>query len=151
MMRRWRALQPLVRDDPGERGSVSVWMATALFVMVIMVGLAVDLGGRVYAMQRAQTVAAQAARAGGQQLVPAEAIRGQRPRADPGPATAAAQDYLAAAGVPGQVGLQTADTIVVSVTDTYTTKFLGIIGIDQLSVTGHAESRMVRAREGVEQ
>ena len=47
--------------------------------MIILVGLAVDLGGQVHAQQHARDVAAQAARAGGQQLQAGRAIRGRRP------------------------------------------------------------------------
>ncbi|HUM87572.1 MAG TPA: pilus assembly protein TadG-related protein, partial [Actinomycetota bacterium] len=51
-----------------ERGSISIWVVTATIVMMTLVGLAVDLGGQVHAQQRAHDVAAQAARAGGQQV-----------------------------------------------------------------------------------
>lgn len=134
-----------------ERGSVSVLLASGTLAMVIIIGLAVDLGGHVHSLQHARSVAGQAARAGGQHLVPGEAIRGQTPRADVHAAAAAAYQYLQAAGVPGEVSIPSQDTVMVTVTDVYDTKFLGIIGIEQMSVTGSGQSRMVRVREGVEQ
>jgi Flp pilus assembly protein TadG len=51
-------------------------MVTAAFAMIILAGLAVDLGGQVLTRQHASNVAAQAARAGGQQLQASRAIRG---------------------------------------------------------------------------
>ena len=37
--------------DYTERGSISVWLATASVVMVILVGVVVDLAGQVHAQQ----------------------------------------------------------------------------------------------------
>ena len=45
--------------------------------MMMLVGLAVDLGGQVHAQQRAHDIAAQAARAGGEQVQAAPAIEGR--------------------------------------------------------------------------
>ena len=55
-------------DVDRDRGSITVWLALSAVVMIILVGVAVDLCGQVYAKQRCQDIAAQAARAGGQQL-----------------------------------------------------------------------------------
>src|SRR5918994_4681603 len=90
----------------GEQGSVSLWMVTAAMAMIILAGLAVDLGGQVLTRQHAGNVAAQAARAGGQQLQASRAIRGQGVRTDPARAAAAARAYLAAADVTGTVQLR---------------------------------------------
>ena len=57
--------QPTSRQ---ERGSISIWLVTTGFAMIVLVGLAVDLGGQVHAQQHARAVADQAARTGGQQL-----------------------------------------------------------------------------------
>ena len=137
-------------DRDSERGSVSLWMVTAAVAMIILAGLAVDLGGQVLTRQHASNVATQAARAGGQQLQPGMAIRGQGVRTDPARAAAAARAYLAASDVTGTVQLRSGTTVIVQTTATYHTKFLGIIGIERMQVTGSAESRTVRAVEGVE-
>ena len=68
-----------------ERGSISIWLATTGFAMIVLVGLAVDLGGQVHAQQHARAVAAQAARTGGQQLPARAAIRGEAATADTAP------------------------------------------------------------------
>ena len=85
-----------------EKGSISVWMITTALTMTLLVGLAVDLGGQVYAKQRAQDLAAQAARSGGQQLVASSSVRGVNARVDPAAALAAARTYIA--GAPGYSG-----------------------------------------------
>src|ERR1019366_9439192 len=93
-------------DGDRQRGSVSIWLATASLVMIVLVGLAVDLGVQV----------------------------------DTGAAKSAARDYLAAAGVSGSATIQGGDTLVVTPTDTYQTTFLGIIGLNRMTVTGHASA-----------
>ena len=86
-----------------ERGSISIWLVTSSFVMMMLVGLAVDLGGQVHAKQRAHNIAAEAARAGAQQVQAAPAIQGQYVRVDAAAARTAAEQYLAAAGIEGTV------------------------------------------------
>jgi hypothetical protein len=39
--------------------------------------------------------------------------------------------------------------VVVTTTDTYQTTFLGIIGLNRLTVTGHASARIIRDVGGV--
>jgi Flp pilus assembly protein TadG len=131
-----------------ERGSVSLWMLLATFVMMVLIGLAVDLGGQVHAKQRAQDIAAQAARAGGQEVQAAPAIEGRHLHVDAAAARAAARDYLAAAGVEGTVTITGGDTITVNVTDSYAPRFLSFVG--DLTVTGEASARIVRSLGGTE-
>ena len=132
-----------------EQGSVTIWMITTALAMIVLVGLAVDLGGQVLAKQRAQVIAFEAARAGGQQLTGADAVLGQPLAVDPAQAVVAANTYLAAApDVTGSASVA-GTVVVVDTTTTYPTKFLGIIGISSLTVTGHAEVQTVRVVEGV--
>lgn len=133
----------------GERGSVTVWTLTTALAMVLLVGLAVDLSGQVLAKQRAQDIAAEAARAGGQQLQGAAAIRGTAALLDPHAAVAAANTYLAAVPeVTGNAHVSSGTTIVTDTHVTYTTKFLSLIGIRTIRVTGHAEAEVNRAVNG---
>ena len=134
-----------------ERGSISLWMVTSSFVMMVLVGLAVDLGGQVHAQQRARDLAAQAARTGGQQVQAAPAIEGRYLNVDASAARSAAEAYLSAAGINGTVSISGGDTITVDVTDTYEPRFLGLLGIDHLDVTGTATARLVRSLGGTEQ
>lgn len=134
-----------------ERGSISIWLVTSSFVMMMLVGLAVDLGGQVHAKQRAHNIAAEAARTGAQQVQAAPAIQGQYVRVDAAAARTTAEQYLAAAGIEGTVTVTGGDTIHVAVTDTYTPTFLSFIGIGDLTVTSDASARIVRSLGGTEQ
>lgn len=134
-----------------ERGSMSVWVVTASFVMVFLVGLTVDLGGKVHAQQRAHDLAAQAARAGGQRVQAAPAVEGDHLSVDITTARLAAQEFLRSAGTAGSVSVTGGNTITVRVTDSYQTQFLGLIGITRLDVTGEASARLVRTLGGTEQ
>jgi Flp pilus assembly protein TadG len=133
-----------------ERGSISLWVVTATIVMMTLVGLAVDLGGQVHAQQRAHDVAAQAARAGGQQVEAAPAVEGRYVALDTAAARRAAEQYLAAAGVEGTVTITGGTTLVVRVTDIYEPTFLSMVGIGNLTVTGDASARLIRTTGGVE-
>lgn len=137
--------------DQGERGSVTVWLALSSFVMMALVGLAVDLGGQVHTQQRAHDLAAQAARTGAEQVQAAPAIQGRYAGIDTSAARVAAQDYLDAAGVAGTVEVTDGDTITVTVTDSYDPKFLTFLGLNDLDVTGSATARLVRTLGGTEQ
>ena len=141
----------MMRHPRNEHGSISIWLVTASFVMMMLVGLTVDLGGQVHAKQRAHDIAAQAARTGGEQVQAAPAIRGDYLAVDTTGARNAAKDYLAASGVTGTVTITGGNTITVHVTDTYTPKFLSIIGLGNLTVTGEASARLIRSLGGSEQ
>ena len=133
-----------------DRGSVSIWLAASGLVMIILVGLAVDLGGKVGAQQRAQDVARQAARAGGQQLQAAGAVRGDGVTVDPYAAQRAARTYLAGSGMTGTATIVDGQTVHVTTTATYECTFLGIIGLSAFTVHGAADSRTTRSVDGVE-
>ena len=134
-----------------ERGSVSVWLATAAVVMIILVGVVVDLAGQVHAQQHTRNVANQAARVAGQQIKATVAIRGQGVQANASQAVSAAQTYLNASDVTGTASIVNGNTIRVTTSSTYNTKFLSIIGLGSMRVTGHAEARIVRVVEGTPQ
>lgn len=136
--------------DP-ERGSVGVFVIVIATSFLIMVGVAVDVAGHLHAMQEARAVAREAARTGGQQVQMATGVRGRGALADPGSAAAAAQAYLYQAGVAGSVAVTGPASISVSVTSTYPTKFLSILGVGSLSANGTAQARITRSVEGVEQ
>ena len=134
-----------------ERGSITIWLALSSFVMIFLVGLAVDLGGQVHAHERAHDVAAQAARAGGEEVEGGPAIQGRDLAINPVAARAAAQRYLEAAGATGTVAITNGNTITVTVQDSYDPQFLGLLGINRLDVSGTATARLVRTLGGSEQ
>lgn len=131
-----------------QRGSITVWMATFTLAILVMIGLAVDGGGKIRAQQRAQDIAAQAARTAGQQLQPDLAISGVSATLDTARARRAAQTYLNATGVTGTVTIRAGQEISVEVVDHYEPVFLGMIGIGQITVTASATSQLNRVLEG---
>ena len=134
-----------------DKGSVTIWLALASFVMIVLVGVAVDLSGQVYAQQHARDIAAQAARTAGQQIDASLGVRGIGAQTNTAQAIAAATSYIAAAGMEGDATITGGGTtITVRVVDTYETKFLSIISLTSLRVTGSAETRVVRVVGGVE-
>jgi Flp pilus assembly protein TadG len=134
-----------------ERGSITVWIALATFAMIFLLGLAVDLGGQVHAYERAHDVAAQAARAGGEEVNGADAIRGKALIIDAAAARNAAERYLRRARVAGTVTVTSADTITVTVRDSYRPQFLGLLGINRLDVSGTATAHLIRTLGGSQQ
>jgi Flp pilus assembly protein TadG len=140
-----------MRDSRRDKGSVTIWLALASVVMIVLVGVAVDLSGQVYAQQHARDIAAQAARTAGQQIDASLGVRGIGAQTNTAQAIAAATSYIAAAGMEGDASITGGGTtITVRVVDTYETKFLSIIGLTSLRVTGSAETRVVRVVGGVE-
>jgi Flp pilus assembly protein TadG len=137
-----------MRTRRDEGGSVTIWLALASFVMVFLVGLAVDLGGQVHAQQRSHDLAAQAARSGGEEVQAAPAIQGRSATIDVTAAKTTAEHYLDAAGVTGSVTITGPDTITVTVHVSYRTKFLGLMGIDHLDVTSTATAHLIRTLGG---
>jgi hypothetical protein len=119
--------------------------------MILGVGIAVDLTGQVHAQQHARDVAFQAARVGGQQLEGGSAIRGEGAQANAHQAAVAAQTYLASTDMTGTVSVPGGDVVVVRTDDVYETKFLSIIGLSSMRVSGEGEARVARAVGGVEQ
>lgn len=130
--------------NASERGSVTVFFAAAVLALLLMAGLVVDGGGKVRAVQRADRLAAEAGRAGGQQIDVAAAIAGRRPRVDAAAAVTAARRYLDRTGAHGEV-VVAADrrSITVRVTTTVRTVFLGLVGVTELSATGNARVVLV--------
>jgi len=137
------ARQALRRRPRGERGSVTVYVVAMMVSLFTVIGLAVDGTQAAQAVSHANAIAAQAARTGGQAIDPAAAVQGQDV-VDPAAAVAAAQSYLAAAGVDGQVQI-VGNQVVVDVTISTQTTFLALIGINEFTLDGHATADLARS------
>jgi len=81
-----------------EDGRVTVFFAIIAPAWFALLGLVVVGGNRMVALQRADNIAAEAARTAGQAIDIPSAIVGDEKRVDPEAATAAAEAYVRAAG-----------------------------------------------------
>ena len=132
-----------------ERGSVTLFCCISVVGLLILTGLVVDGGAKVRAVQRADRLAAEAGRAGGQAIDVSAAIEGDAPVVDKQAAVRASQAYLRSAGVTGTVSVTDGGrALVVEVTTTTTTAFLGLIGVNRLTVHGSAKVVLVRGVSG---
>ncbi|GIH07028.1 hypothetical protein Rhe02_50950 [Rhizocola hellebori] len=86
-----------------DSGKVTIFFAIIAPAWVAMLGLVIVGGGRIRAFQRADNVAAEAARAAGSAIETGAAISGGAKVIDPARARTAALDYLNAAGATGSV------------------------------------------------
>ncbi|MGJ3507570.1 pilus assembly protein TadG-related protein [Enemella sp. A6] len=118
------------RDERGN--ALSVLIVLLIPALIVMIGLVVDGGGRLSAERRAESVAADVARAATDAR-----IRGGEPAA-----RAAAEQRLRAAGVDGTVDVG-AGWVTVHTTVGYRPVFLSLIGVDDLPGRGEARARLV--------
>lgn len=127
------------RAGGSDEGSISILVAWVAISAILLVGLIVDGGGRMRANQRADSLAAEAARAGGQAIDVRSAMTGGTIRADPAAAQLAAERYLARAGVSGRASVS-ADrrTLTVTVTTHYTAAFTAALGAGDVTATARA-------------
>ena len=125
-----------------DRGSITLFVAVAMVGLLAVIGLIVDGSRAVQATENADAIAQEAARAGGQAVDPAAIAAGGQIAVTPEAATAAAQTYLASAGVTGEVTVIDGETLVVTVTIIQPTIFLGAIGKDSFVLEGHASATL---------
>ncbi|PSL01384.1 putative Flp pilus-assembly TadE/G-like protein [Haloactinopolyspora alba] len=127
----------------GDDGAIAIFAVVIVMALFLAIGLVVDGGGRLRAMQRADALAAEAARTGAQRIL----IGGDtdRPTIDVTPACQAASAYLVQAGVqPSGCGRVDGETLRVSATVSYDNVFLSLIGQSTSQVTGSARARLAR-------
>jgi hypothetical protein len=133
------------RPSPDE-GSISLFMVVMAVTLLAAVGLVVDGGIKVRALQRADEAAREAARAGSQMLDVPAAVRGDAVAIDPAGAARGARSYLVAAGVEGSVRVS-GNVVIVSTRVDFTPVFLAFAGVGPSTVTGTASARPVSAEE----
>ena len=138
-------------ESARETGSVLPFLVVCVAALLLCAAFVVELGGTLHAQQRANDLAAQAARTGGQQIALAAGTTpgSQTLTVDPYAARAAAHTYLSTAGVSGAVTVADA-TLTVTVTDTYQSPIIGSIAGPR-QVSGSATARLVRTLAGTEQ
>jgi hypothetical protein len=132
-----------------DRGAVTMFLAVAVVGLMALAGLVVDGAAKVRAAQRADRVAAEAARAAGQAIDLTAALGGEAVRVDRRAALAAAAQYLRDAGVEGRASVS-ADGAAITVTthSSAPTVFLGLVGVPEVDARGRAEARLVHSERG---
>jgi Flp pilus assembly protein TadG len=124
-----------------EQGSATVFVVFLSIALLAAAGLVID-GGYALAQRRsAINHAEQAARLAADQLSE-PGLRNGVVRIDNNRAHAAAEDYLRAAGTRGTVDVHL-DTVTVTVTDTYQSTLLSIVGVDEIPVSASATASSV--------
>jgi hypothetical protein len=111
-------------------------MLGAAVALLMVLGLVLDGSAKAHALDRANQLAYEAARAGLQTVNPS--ISG----VDAVAVDAAVDKYLAAHKVSGTAAI-TDQQVVVEVTITEPTKMLSMVGIDSMTVTGHGTANLV--------
>jgi len=86
-----------------DRGAATITTAIMAGAWVVMLAFVVVGGGRIRALQRADNIAAEAARAAGSAIDPARAVPGEAQVVDPVAAQQAAMDYMTAVGATGTI------------------------------------------------
>lgn len=136
--------------DPSDRGAVTLFLAIAMVGLLALAGLVVDGGAKVRAVQRADRIAAEAARAAGQAIDLSGVLDGGDVRVDRRAALVAAESYLRASGVEGSArAIDGGRGIAVTTTTSAPTVFLGLIGVPRFTVRGSAEVALVHSVRGV--
>jgi hypothetical protein len=137
----------MTRRPGRESGRVSLFLAAALAGVLVIIALAYDTAGQLRSVRRADDLAAEAARSGGQVIDRARAIEGGPKEIDEAGARVAVADYLRAAGgvrdhtvdfpvVDGEKQIQ------VRVRISYRRDLLGLFGFgNTVTVTGEATAR----------
>ena len=119
----------------GDEGSISVMTAVLTAALLLVVALLVDASGKMRATGRADTVAAEAARA----ALSAVDTRSQTVAVDLSAAVSAAQSYLAQAGYPGTVEVTGPRTLTVTIAVTQRAA-IGLLGSSyHINATATAE------------
>lgn len=128
----------------GDAGSMSLLYCVAALCIFVVIGLVADGGGALNAAARADAVAQEAARAGGQQLDAGKAVPGEEAVVDPDAAVSAAREYLEREGLTGTVEVSDdSTTLTVAVSSSYATRFSSLIGISSIGVTGEGRAHLI--------
>jgi hypothetical protein len=130
---------------------VTIFVAVATLGLLTLAGLVVDGGAKVRALQRADRIAAEAARAAGQAVDRGAVLAGSGLRVDRRAALVAAEASLRAAGVDGTARLSDdGRAVAVTVRGSEPTVLLGLIGVARFDVTGTAQAVLVDLEGGTQ-
>lgn len=127
-----------------DSGKISVFVAAGMPMILIFIALTWDASDYLRALHRADNIANEAARAGGQAIDIPLAVAGEQIVVDPEAAQVRAQEYLADAGVAGTVVVSDdRRTLTVTVEIVHEPVFLGPFGFGSRTAEGFAEAHLV--------
>ncbi|KMS74303.1 hypothetical protein ACM01_15110 [Streptomyces viridochromogenes] len=147
-MTRWhRRLR--IPSNCRDQGGMELFYAGTVLIAFLIIGLVIDGGLALDRMSDADYVAQEAARAGAQQIDPGQAITGEAIVVDPDAAQAAARAFLSSEGVDGDVAIaEDGQSLTVTVRDAYHPYFASLIGVGEMSVTGHGTATLLHQPGG---
>ena len=140
-----RPVSGRLRDD--QSGRVTAFVVVTITAVLLFAGLVLDGGLALAAKVRALGEAQEAARAGAQEIDLAAYRANGTLRLEPQQASAAARNYLAAAGHTGTVSVA-GNTVHVTVTVSQPTQLLPLIGIGSITVTAAGQAQPQRGISG---
>jgi hypothetical protein len=136
-------VDPAQDDARGDAGAITLFVAVMAVALFAAVGLVVDAGGRVHALQVARRTSGEAARAAAEVLDAPSVIAGAQPNPDTARAARAARSFLTAAQARGRVTV-TGRTVHVTAETVYEPVFLSIIGLGPMTLTAESEATPTR-------
>ncbi|WP_406834862.1 pilus assembly protein TadG-related protein [Streptomyces sp. AHU1] len=143
------ACWPWGRRQQGDRGGMELFYAGVVLIAFLVIGLVIDGGLALDSQSDADYLAQEAARAGAQQIDPAQAITGQALVLDPDAARAGARAFLTRQGLDGDVTVSADGQILtVTVHDVYHPYFASLIGVDAMPVAGHGTATLLHQAGG---
>jgi Flp pilus assembly protein TadG len=120
-----------------DAGSISLALVVMVSALLVAVGLVVDGGAKLRAVQQATAVAGEAARAASQEVNVAGVQTTGTARLDTAAARSAARETLAEAGVEGSVTVATG-RVSVTAKVSRPTVFLSLLGVSSMTGSGSA-------------
>lgn len=141
-------MRALRRPSSDDTGSILILLPILAVGLFMMLGVIIDGAGRVKALQRAHTVAAQAARQAGQQIDGGALQLDGETRVNEARSKAAARAFLRQSGMNGTVEINAGRTkVTVNATERYRPVFLSFFGFGQVNLTGSAEAQLKRVNQ----
>ncbi|PYC76741.1 hypothetical protein C7C46_21365 [Streptomyces tateyamensis] len=136
-----------------ERGTISIFVAISASMMLAFAGIVVDAGGQLRTIELADSLAQEAARAGGQEIDQNSLLSGTGYRIDQQAGCAAAKAYLTSDQRLQNVNLKidcrslnepaaTSTSISIAISMDYRTALLSLFNISTLSVQGYGTAKL---------
>jgi Flp pilus assembly protein TadG len=134
-----------MRSGGRDAGRIAVFYAILGPAFIALLGLVVDGGGKVRALQEAHNIASEAARTAGQAIYAPGAILGEETVLDPDAAVAAAEAYLSATPATGHSVALSDDLqqLTITVEVSYDPIVLGFLDGGTWVVSGTVEATLV--------